>query len=64
VVDAEPEQIGGIALREGVALRELRVADRGGLEDLFINLTRGPGENGASSSTPTTNEHDLMEVTR
>ena len=34
VVDAQPEQVGAVASREGVALRELRVADRGGLEEL------------------------------
>jgi ABC-2 type transport system ATP-binding protein len=63
VVDADPEQVGAVALREGVALRELRIADRGGLEELFINLTRGPDARGATE-TSTTSERDLVEVTR
>jgi ABC-2 type transport system ATP-binding protein len=63
VVDAQPEQVGEVASREGVALRELRLADRGGLEELFIKLTRGP-DNGAAPATTQTNELDLMEVTR
>ena len=63
VVDAQPEQVGEVASREGVALRELRLADRGGLEELFIKLTRGP-DNGAAPATAQTNELDLMEVTR
>ena len=64
LVDAEPEQVGGAALREGVALRELRLADRSGLEDLFISLTREPANGSARADTTTTNEPDLMEVTR
>jgi ABC-2 type transport system ATP-binding protein len=64
VVDAQPEQVGAVALQEGVALRELRLADRGGLEELFINLTRGPDNGDAPAATTTTNEPDLMEVTR
>jgi ABC-2 type transport system ATP-binding protein len=64
VVDAEPEQVGGVALRERVALRELRLADRSGLEDLFISLTREPANGGARAATTTTKEPDLMEVTR
>ena len=57
------EHVGEVASREGVTLRELRLADRGGLEELFINLTREP-DNGAASATTQTNELDLMEVTR
>jgi ABC-2 type transport system ATP-binding protein len=64
VVDAEPEQVGGAALREGVALRELRLADRSGLEDLFISLTREPANGSARADSITTNESDLVEVTR
>ena len=64
LVDAEPEQVGGVALRERVALRELRLADRSGLEDLFISLTREPANGGARAATTTTKEPDLMEVTR
>jgi ABC-2 type transport system ATP-binding protein len=64
VVDAEPEQVGGVALREGIALRELRLADRGGLEELFINLTRAPENGRARAGRTTTTETDLLEVTR
>src|ERR1700716_804313 len=35
VVDAEPERVGAAAHLGGVALRELRSADRGGREQLF-----------------------------
>ena len=63
MVEADPEQVGAVALREEVALRELRIADRGGLEELFINLTREPHDGGARAGTTTTNEPDLMEVT-
>ena len=39
VVDAEAEAVGRIALEAGVVLTELRAADGGGLEDLFLQLT-------------------------
>jgi ABC-2 type transport system ATP-binding protein len=39
LVDAEAEQIGRAALDGGVVLVELRTADSGGLEELFLKLT-------------------------
>ena len=39
VVDAEPEAVGLIAAELGCALIELRPADGGGLEQLFLSLT-------------------------
>jgi ABC-2 type transport system ATP-binding protein len=39
IVDAEPETVSLAALRSGIALRELRRAERGGLEQLFLDLT-------------------------
>ena len=39
VVDAEPEAVGVIAAELGCALIELRPADGGGLEQLFLTLT-------------------------
>jgi ABC-2 type transport system ATP-binding protein len=40
VVEAEPETVGRLAAELGIALIELRPADGGGLEQLFLNLTR------------------------
>jgi ABC-2 type transport system ATP-binding protein len=37
--DADPTQVGRIALAAGVALSELRAADGAGLEDMFLQLT-------------------------
>ena len=39
VVEAEPETVGRLAAELGVALIELRPADGGGLEQLFLSLT-------------------------
>ena len=39
VVEAEPEVVGRVAAELGVALVELRPADGGGLEQLFLSLT-------------------------
>jgi ABC-2 type transport system ATP-binding protein len=39
VVDAEPAVVGRVAADRGVALVELRPADGGGLEQLFLSLT-------------------------
>lgn len=39
VADAEPERVGAAAHAGGVVLSELRAADGGGLEDLFLSLT-------------------------
>ena len=41
-VDAEPEAIGLATAATGVALLELRPADNGGLEQLFLQLTSVP----------------------
>ena len=37
--DADPEQVGRIALDAGIALAELRAADGAGLEEMFLQLT-------------------------
>ena len=39
VVDAEPLTVGEAAAASGVVLTELRIADGGGLEELFLRLT-------------------------
>ncbi len=39
MVDAEPEAVGLLAAELGCALIELRPADGGGLEQLFLSLT-------------------------
>ncbi len=47
LADADPESVGRAAHAEGVVLSELRPADPGGLEQLFLALTsgeEGPGE--------------------
>jgi ABC-2 type transport system ATP-binding protein len=65
LVDAEPEKVGTAALLAGVALSELRTADRGGLEQLFIDLTRrSTGDDPAAPSPLETTEPDLMEASR
>jgi ABC-2 type transport system ATP-binding protein len=38
-VEADPDVVGQVALRAGVALRELRAADGAGLEEMFLELT-------------------------
>jgi ABC-2 type transport system ATP-binding protein len=43
-VEAEPEAVGRAAAAAGVALVELRPADGGGLEELFMSLTAGDGQ--------------------
>ena len=40
LVDAKPEEVGRAAAAAGVVLVELRDADRTGLEDLYMSLTR------------------------
>jgi ABC-2 type transport system ATP-binding protein len=40
LVDAEAEAVGRVAARHGVVLLELRPAETGGLEQLFLSLTR------------------------
>ncbi|WP_210492427.1 ABC transporter ATP-binding protein [Patulibacter sp. SYSU D01012] len=47
LVDAAPEAVGRAAAAAGVPLVELRVAERAGLEDLFLSLTRGGGADAA-----------------
>ena len=37
--DADPDLVGKVALRAGIALRELRPADGAGLEEMFLELT-------------------------
>lgn len=43
LTDADSESIGRAAAAGGVVLLELRAADGGGLEDLFLSLTSEAG---------------------
>ena len=49
LVDAEPAAIGRTALAAGVALGELRSAQSGALEDLFLELTADTAREGAAA---------------
>jgi ABC-2 type transport system ATP-binding protein len=40
LVEAEAEAVGRVAAAAGLVLLELRAADSGGLEELFLSLTR------------------------
>jgi ABC-2 type transport system ATP-binding protein len=75
VVDAEPVAVGRAAAAAGVVLTELRRADGGGLEELFLSLTRetpeGGGDAGVLPPHPPHQAHpadtahqDTAEVTR
>jgi ABC-2 type transport system ATP-binding protein len=37
--DASTDEVGAVALKAGIALRELRPADGAGLEEMFLALT-------------------------
>ena len=50
VAAAEPQAVGEAALAGGVALSELRPADGGGLEQLFLSLTSEPEQAQSRSS--------------
>ena len=52
VASAEGEQVGAAAHAGGVALSELRAADGGGLEQLFLSLTSDAPEPGAAPPPP------------
>ncbi len=43
IVDAEPDRVGEVALRNGVALNHLSLAEGAGLEQLFFELTSTGG---------------------
>ena len=47
--DADPEQVGRIALHAGVALAELKSADGAGLEEMFLELTADTQREGAAA---------------
>ncbi len=47
--DAEPAQVGQVALAAGVALIELRSADNAGLEEMFLELTAETQREGAAA---------------
>jgi ABC-2 type transport system ATP-binding protein len=60
LTDADPEEVGRAALRRGVALGELRLANDGSsLEQLFFELTADGHAEAASDS-----HHDLQETLR
>jgi ABC-2 type transport system ATP-binding protein len=50
--EADPAAVGQVALAAGVALVELRAAEGGGLEQLFLQLTAETQRDGASSPSP------------
>ena len=47
--DADPDQVGQVALAAGVALTELRAADGAGLEEMFLELTADTQREGAAA---------------
>jgi ABC-2 type transport system ATP-binding protein len=47
--DADPEQVGTIALQAGLPLLELRSADGAGLEEMFLELTAETQREGAAA---------------
>jgi ABC-2 type transport system ATP-binding protein len=47
--DADPATVGGVALRAGVALSELRAADGAGLEEMFLELTATSSREGVAA---------------
>ncbi|GAA3512599.1 ATP-binding cassette domain-containing protein [Aeromicrobium panaciterrae] len=47
--DAEPAQVGKVALAAGVALTELKSADNAGLEEMFLELTAETQREGAAA---------------
>jgi ABC-2 type transport system ATP-binding protein len=51
--DAAPEVVGQVALEAQVALVELRAADSGGLEQMFLQLTADTQRDPRTPTTPT-----------
>ncbi|MGZ4449187.1 MAG: ABC transporter ATP-binding protein [Nocardioides sp.] len=47
--EADPDRVGEVALRAGVALRELRPADGAGLEEMFLELTADTQREGVAA---------------
>jgi ABC-2 type transport system ATP-binding protein len=47
--DAEPEQVGTVALEARIPLTELRAADGAGLEEMFLQLTSDTAREGAAA---------------
>ena len=47
--EADPDQVGEVALAAGVALTELRAADGAGLEEMFLELTAETSREGAAA---------------
>jgi ABC-2 type transport system ATP-binding protein len=47
--DAEPEQVGTVALAAGIPLLELRAGDGAGLEEMFLQLTSDTAREGAAA---------------
>ncbi|WP_028638503.1 ABC transporter ATP-binding protein [Nocardioides sp. URHA0032] len=48
-VEADPDVVGQVALRAGVALTELRAADGAGLEEMFLELTADTQREGVAA---------------
>lgn len=48
-VGADPEAIGRVALAHGIVLTELRAAEHGGLEELFLSLTADTAREGVAA---------------
>jgi ABC-2 type transport system ATP-binding protein len=66
VVDGEPEAVGRAAAAAGVVLVELGAADNGGLEELFLSLTRKApaGAEVRPPGGPTSTDDSLAAVQR
>jgi len=47
--DADPSQVGAVALAAGIALTELRSAEGAGLEDMFLSLTAATQREGVAA---------------
>ncbi|MGZ4455575.1 MAG: ABC transporter ATP-binding protein, partial [Nocardioides sp.] len=47
--EADPDRVGEVALRAGIALRELRPADGAGLEEMFLELTADTQREGVAA---------------
>jgi len=59
--DADPAQVGQVALAAGVALVELRSADSAGLEEMFLELTAATQRESGQRDTTTTTALHLQE---
>jgi ABC-2 type transport system ATP-binding protein len=57
-VEADADVVGRIALRAGVALRELRAADGAGLEEMFLELTAETQRDHTTTPSTSSTSHE------